>query len=114
MLGHMFSIYLKFTGGKGVATGGGIILGLAPWTFVAAIISWAIVFLISRYVSLASIVAAASLAIYAIIFRFLGIQFVPWTSIIFFAVIGSIAIYRHHSNIKRLLNGTENKFERKK
>ncbi|MBR7127258.1 MAG: glycerol-3-phosphate 1-O-acyltransferase PlsY [Lentisphaeria bacterium] len=114
MLGHMFSIYLKFTGGKGVATGGGIILGLAPWTFVAAIISWAIVFLISRYVSLASIVAAASLAIYAIIFRFLGIQFVPWISIIFFAVIGSIAIYRHHSNIKRLLNGTENKFERKK
>ena len=48
MVGHMFSIYLKFTGGKGVATGGGIILGLAPITFAAALLGWARVFLTSR------------------------------------------------------------------
>jgi glycerol-3-phosphate acyltransferase PlsY len=114
MLGHMFSIYLKFTGGKGVATGGGIILGLAPWTFIAAIIGWGIVFLVSRYVSLASIFAAASLAIFALIFRYFKIEEVPYSSIIFFAVIGGISIYRHRANIKRLINGTENKFEKKK
>lgn len=114
MVGHMFSIYLKFTGGKGVATGGGIILGLAPITFAAALLGWAIVFLTSRYVSLASIFAAASLAIFAFVFRVLGIEYVPYSSIIFFAVIGGLTIYRHRSNIKRLIDGTENKFEKKK
>lgn len=114
MLGHMFSIYLKFKGGKGVATGGGIILGLAPITFLAAIICWAIIFLTSRYVSLASILAAASLPVFGIIFRLLGVEAIPYSSIVFFAAVGGIAIYRHKSNIKRLLDGTENRFEKKK
>ena len=114
MLGHMFSIYLKFKGGKGVATGGGIILGLAPITFLAAISCWVIIFLTSRYVSLASIFAAASLPIFGIIFRLLGFEYIPYSSIVFFALIGGVSIYRHRSNIKRLLDGTENKFEKKK
>lgn len=111
--GHMFSVYLKFTGGKGVATGSGIILGLAPITFAAVMISWIVIFLVSRYVSLASIIVSGLLIVYAIIFRLTNIEYISLYSIIFFAMIGGASIYKHRSNITRLLNGTELKFAKK-
>ena len=114
ILGHIFPLYLKFRGGKGVATAGGVALALAPYPLLCALAIWIVTFLSSRYVSLASIVAAASLPIIAVLFMGLGIG-TPFplanSTILFFALIAFLAILRHVSNIKRLLNGTENRFD---
>lgn len=114
ILGHIFPIYLKFRGGKGVATAAGVALALAPYPLLCALVVWIVTFLASRYVSLASIVAAASLPIIAILFMGLNIG-TPFPlarpTILFFAFIAFLAILRHVSNIKRLLNGTESRFD---
>ena len=114
ILGHVFPIYLRFRGGKGVATAAGVALALAPYPLLCALAVWVVTFLTSRYVSLASIVAAASLPIIAALFFGLGIG-TPFplanSTVFFFALIAFLAILRHISNIKRLLNGTENRFD---
>ena len=118
--GHMFPVYLKFKGGKGVATAAGGAFALAPLPLIAALAVWYITFRISRYVSLASIIAATVLPLGALILRLCFdpvkvhyILRVHWSTVIAFAVIGGLAVYRHRSNIVRLLNGTENRFEKK-
>lgn len=116
ILGHIFPLYLRFRGGKGVATAAGVALALAPYPLLCALAVWVITFLSSRYVSLASIVAAASLPIIAVLFMGLGIG-TPFplanSTILFFAFIAFLAILRHVSNIRRLLNGTESRFDSK-
>lgn len=115
--GHMFPVYLEFKGGKGVSTAAGVALALAPYPLLLAFAGWAVVFLVWRYVSLASIVAAILLPCIAILFAFCGIGGATATSGItigFFLLISLLAIYRHRSNIVRLLNGTESRFEKKK
>ncbi len=115
ILGHIFPVYLKFKGGKGVSTAAGVALALAPYPLLTALAVWAAVFLAGRYVSLASILAAAVLPVAAWSFSHFGIgQKIPPATLIFFAVIAVAAILRHKENIKRLLNGTESRFERKK
>lgn len=112
--GHMFTPYLKFKGGKGVATAGGVILALAWLPFVVAFAVWAAVFLSSRYVSLASIIASAVLPVSALLLKITRLSpEISWTVIIFFAIIGGASIWKHKANIIRLKNGTELKFERK-
>ena len=112
--GHMFTPYLKFKGGKGVATAGGVILALAWMPFVIAFAVWAAVFLASRYVSLGSICASAALPLSAVLLKILKIQpKISWTVIVFFTVIGAASVLKHKANIIRLKNGTELKFERK-
>ena len=108
-LGHCFPVWLGFKGGKGVATGAGILIGLTPWTAILGLTIWVIVYYSSRYVSLASIVAAVSLPI------------IVWalqrqTNAVFWftLVISALAIWRHRTNIQRLLAGTESRFEKKK
>ena len=113
ILGHMFPIYLKFKGGKGISTAAGVALALAGWTLLAAGLVWVVVFLISRYVSLASILAAATLPVAAAVLN-LCYRPVPLSIQIFFGAIAIVAIYKHRSNIVRLKNGTELRFERKK
>ena len=121
VIGHIFPVYLKFKGGKGIATAAGGAFAIAPLPLIVALALWGIVFEISRYVSLASIVAAAALPLSALVLR-LTVDPVtaPWylrvktITVIAFAVIGVLAIFRHRSNIQRLLNGTESRFERKK
>ena len=113
ILGHMFPIYLKFKGGKGISTAAGVALALAGWTLLAAGLVWVVVFLISRYVSLASILAAATLPVAAAALN-LWYKPVPCSIQIFFCFIAVVAIYKHRSNIVRLKNGTELRFERKK
>ena len=114
IIGHIFPIYLKFHGGKGVATAAGVALALAPYPLLCALAIWIVTFLTSRFVSLASIVAAASLPIVTAVFMWFGFRtpFPPPenSTVIFFALIAFLAILRHVSNIKRLLNGTESRF----
>ena len=117
ILGHMFPVYLKFKGGKGISTAAGVAIALAPLPLLTALAIWGAVFYISRYVSLASIIAAVMLPVSAIIYALLKVGGSVATSrqtIIFFCVIAVLAVVKHTSNIKRLLNGTESRFEKKK
>ena len=114
--GHVFSFYLKFRGGKGVATSLGVVLGVWPYfTFVglAALAIWILVTLVSRYVSLGSIVAAAS---FVPIFAAINWDELSklWPMGAFAAVMTAMIILRHAGNIRRLLAGTENKIRSKK
>jgi len=103
--GHVFPVFLKFKGGKGVATALGVFLALAPLAVAIAIALFAVLMFLWRYVSLGSISAAAAmpLAVYL-----LGES---RTVTVVTLVIAAIVIIRHHENIKRLLSGTENKFK---
>jgi glycerol-3-phosphate acyltransferase PlsY len=115
VLGHVFPIYLRFKGGKGVATSFGVALGLWPYYTICAVIAiavWAVVVLIWRYISLASIAASVSFPIALI----LAILWIPawdfgelWPLLIAAIAIPVMVIVRHRENIKRLLSGTEGK-----
>ena len=116
VIGHMFPVFLKFHGGKGVSTAAGAIMALTPIPLIIALVVWVVVFLVSRYVSLASIAAAAVLPIVAWIFYLIGFGSDLARSqgvLIFLTIIALLAILRHHANILRLLNGTENRFGKK-
>ena len=106
MLGHWRPLFLKFErGGKTVATAGGTLFGVAPLLAVVTGLVWIAVFLLSRYASLASILAGASIPILAWAFG------EPWPVIVF-GVCAAVAVaVLHRANIRRLLDGTENRFE---
>lgn len=104
IMGHNWSVFLNFTGGRGVATGAGVFFALAPKVLLITSIIWIGTILITRYVSLASILGAASVPILMLIFR-------ESTLLTIFGLIAAIfVIYRHKPNIQRLLAGTEYKF----
>ena len=103
ILGHNYTCWLRFKGGKGIATSAGAFLGLTPGPLGIAFATWLIVFAISRYVSLASIVAAAALPVATWCLPFsLPLRIIT-------TVIGALAIFKHRANIQRLLTGTENR-----
>ncbi len=108
ILGHNYTCWLKFKGGKGIATSAGVLIALIPWAFAVGFVAWMVVFFLTRYVSLASIAAAVSL------------PFATWASgssysmLVVATILSVLAIYKHKPNIERLLNGTENKLGRKK
>ena len=112
VLGNMFPVWLRFRGGKGVSTGFGVFLVSAPWAALAAISIFAIVLFLTRYVSLASILAAACFPFFAwFLYRMQAVG--PPPPAIFFAVQCAVAlliIAKHHQNIRRLLAGTESRF----
>jgi len=113
IIGHNFPIWLGFRGGKGIASSGGVILGLFPWpVFVFALGSWIVLFATLRYVSVASLAAALALPIGVIVFWFLGQT--DYLQVIAAVAMWMLATWRHRSNIQRLLAGTEPRFERKK
>jgi acyl phosphate:glycerol-3-phosphate acyltransferase len=118
ILGHNFPPWVKFKGGKGIATSAGVLIALFPYILVIMIIAvWVIVFFTSRYVSLASIVAAAALPLLNIWGSFQHGKFTDgsWnrSMLAFSFIAGIMAIYKHRSNIQRLLNGTESRFSKK-
>lgn len=116
VLGHMFPVYLWFRGGKGVATAAGALLALAPFAFIIAGIVWVAVYLLSRYVSLASLSAAVVLPVCATLISWLGrpnYYHSPYV-LAFLYFLSVLTILRHSANIKRLINGTESKFGKKK
>jgi glycerol-3-phosphate acyltransferase PlsY len=115
VLGHIFPIYLKFNGGKGVATSFGVALGLWPYYTICSFFAvgvWAVTVLIWRYISLASIVASVAFPL-ALVFL---IAIIPnwhfanlWPLLVVAIAIPLIVIIRHRENIKRLLEGTESR-----
>ena len=111
ILGHTFPIWLDFKGGKGVATSAGALLGLMPAAIVAIFCVWLIIFQLTRYVSLASVGAAVALPVVVgiLILR----KFVTDAALLYFSVlIAGVVIWRHRSNLRRLINGTERRFSR--
>lgn len=117
VIGHMFPVYLKFKGGKGISTAAGVAIALAPLPLLTAFAIWGAVFFAFRYVSLASIIAAVMLPVSAFIYTYFNIGNNVAKSrhtLIFFIIIAILAVIRHKSNIKRLLDGTESRFEKKR
>lgn len=112
VLGHNFTFWLNFKGGKGVATSAGVLLALLPVALGVALLLWLILFYTTRYVAVASVGAGAVLPVTVLAQRALtGAPALPLLG--FATVIGGLAVWRHRSNLKRLMAGTENRFERR-
>ncbi len=113
MIGHSFPVWLGFNGGKGIATSGGIMLGLFPiWVFAFGLAVWLGLFFTTRYVSVASLGAAVSLPASSGFLMLYGLT--DWRLTTVAGLMCILALWRHKSNIERLLAGTEKKFEKKK
>jgi acyl phosphate:glycerol-3-phosphate acyltransferase len=106
MAGHARPIFLRFQkGGKMAATAGGATFALAPLVFVLCVATWLVVFALTRYASVATILTAVALAVFVLAFGY------PWP-IVIFGVAGAVAVIAlHHQNIRRLFAGTEHRFE---
>ena len=108
ILGHNYTCWLYFKGGKGIATSAGVLLALVPWSLLIILSIWIVLFASTRYVSLASIGAAFAL------------PFAAWltgaspTMVLTTAAMGALAIYKHKANIQRLIQGTEHRIGGKK
>lgn len=105
VLGHMFSPYVSFKGGKGVATAAGMFLALTPLAVLLAILVWGICLWLTGYVSLSSIIAVLSVPLSVALLQ-PGSPYVFWASVALVALI----IFSHRRNISRLIAGTENRF----
>jgi glycerol-3-phosphate acyltransferase PlsY len=108
ILGHVFSVFVGFKGGKGVATAAGVMLGLTPLALAVAAAVWAVLVLLTGYVSLGSIAAAAVLPVAVYLLER------PTTAELLWIDVGVAAgvIFLHRRNIQRLIKGTENRFGR--
>lgn len=107
VIGHVFSVFVGMRGGKGVATGAGVVLGLAPWAFLVALITWAVLVRLTGYVSLGSVVAAVVMpaALYLV---YPERRQLLWL----FIALAALIVLLHRGNIRRLLDGTEHRFGR--
>lgn len=105
--GHVWPVFFRFQGGKGVATAAGALIAINPWLGLATLLSFAIMVAFSRYVSLASIVAAAFAPFYQALIW--GLE----PGLLAIAAMSLILVWRHEANIKRLIAGTESKFGQK-
>jgi len=103
VLGHNYTCWLYFKGGKGIATSAGVLVALVPWALLIILGIWIIVFAFGRYVSLASITASAALPLAT------WLTGCSSTLIIITSAMTLLAVYKHKSNIQRLLQGTENR-----
>ena len=115
ILGHNFPVWLRFKGGKGVATSLGVIIGMMPLVSVIIFAVWGVVLKLSRYVSLASLVAALSLPVTVIALMFFGpatgwAAVHGWENFYFACAAALLVVKRHTPNIKRLIDGTELRF----
>ena len=110
ILGHVFPVWLRFRGGKGVATALGVFLVLSPATVACALLAFAAVFALTRFVSLASIAGALTLTLAA---WFFVAARTPFTVAAFLGI-PVLVIAKHHANIRRLLAGTESRFSTRK
>jgi len=99
--GHNWSLFLRFRGGKGVATSAGVVIGLIPKIFWLGFLVWCIIFSTTGFISLASIIASASIPLFTLAFG------EPTEIVIFMSILCLVIVYRHRPNIKRLQKGEE-------
>jgi glycerol-3-phosphate acyltransferase PlsY len=111
VLGHNYTCWLGFKGGKGVATSAGAMAALIPPAFGVTVITWLLVFFLTRYVSMASIAAALILPV-ATIFTVSGPT--RWPLVAFTSALAALAVWRHRANIERLKAGTEHRINKSK
>ncbi len=104
IMGHNYTFWLGFKGGKGIATSAGVLLGLMWYAMLCGVGAWLIGFFTTRYVAVASILASIAIPISV------AVKEGPGPLLYFALFIGALAIWRHRSNIRRLLDGTENRF----
>jgi glycerol-3-phosphate acyltransferase PlsY len=119
IIGHMFSLFLKFTGGKGVATSAGVLMGVWPyytWPGFATIVVFTVLFFFTRYISVGSL---GSAVFFPLAYLLMGLFFHwdplggQWPLLVFALLISGMVIFKHRSNIARLRAGTENRMARK-
>jgi glycerol-3-phosphate acyltransferase PlsY len=112
ILGHIFPVWLRFRGGKGVATGAGVFLMLAPIAVALAAVIFTLVVWRTRYVSLGSILAAAAIPLFVVIQYALMRPVESLIPMMSAAIAGAaLIVFAHRENIRRLMNGTENRFK---
>jgi acyl phosphate:glycerol-3-phosphate acyltransferase len=108
VLGHNYTCWLKFKGGKGIATSAGVYLALAPWAMLIALVVFILAVLLTRYVSVGSITAAIALSVTVWVMTPQNLLLCIVTT-----ALGALAIYKHKSNLQRLMAGTENRLGQK-
>jgi acyl phosphate:glycerol-3-phosphate acyltransferase len=112
VIGHAFPVWLSFKGGKGVATSMGALFGLMPFVALIGIAVWVITFEVTRYVSVASMTAALAVPISILIL--MPLKQTGWAVLLYFSIcLAALVIFRHRSNLSRLVRGTEPRFKRK-
>ncbi len=112
VIGHCFPLWLKFRGGKGIATSAGALFGLMPLAMLIGVAIWILVFWLTRYVSVASVAAAVALPLVIAVMTWLNQSYgkgLFYSSL----CIAAVVIWRHHSNLSRLMRGREPRFTRK-
>ncbi len=108
IVGHIFSLWVGFAGGKGIATSAGVFLALAPWAVLGGFVVWIVLVLPTGYVSLGSVGAAVSLPVFVALTNHRGGMALVW----FAAALSVFVVGAHRSNIRRLLDGTESRFRK--
>ncbi len=108
VVGHIWTVFLGFKGGKGIAASAGVLIGVSWQVFVFAITVWIVIFIWERYVSLASIISAAAVPVFFSVFSY------PLSHVIFSSLICAITVYKHYPNIKRLVRGEEHRISFRK
>ena len=110
IIGHIFPVFLKFRGGKGVAVGVGVYLAIAPLSVLSTLVLWVLIVYFSRYVSLGSILATAAVPLWTLLYYGWLMPHEHLLALVVVGVLGcALIVAKHHENIVRLLNGTENK-----
>jgi len=109
IVGHMFSVWVGFKGGKGMATSAGVFLGLAPWAVLGSLILWAGLTFFTGYVSVGSIAAALAMPILVALTPHAGGGTLLWFSV----GLAAVVVWAHRANIRRLARGEENRFGRR-
>ena len=113
VIGHVFPVWLKFKGGKGVATSVGVCLAMAFWPVVIGGLAWFIVYRKTLVVAIASLTLAVVTPLSALALRLTGLSHIHWHAILLMFLLGALIIVRHHENIRRLVRGEENSFKAK-
>jgi glycerol-3-phosphate acyltransferase PlsY len=109
ILGHIWTVFAGFKGGKGVATAAGMVIGLAPFQMAICFPIWLILLVSTRYMSIASMITAVSFPVVIIIQKYFLEQKIQNELLYFGIAIAILIVFTHRSNIKRLLSGTENR-----
>lgn len=110
VIGHMYPLYAGFKGGKGVITAAGMLYGIEPVSISLALSLFFVILVVSRYVSLASILASISYPLFLILLRYaFGFEQIDGSLMVISSAIALFIVIKHKSNISRLMNGTENR-----